>query len=72
MPAPRPTRTPVCPAGAGNVVSGLPLSTFDRLRDLSPVGSPTGHRAALVVTAAAAVAGAVVAPARAVRRSAHR
>ncbi|MET7737498.1 hemerythrin domain-containing protein [Streptomyces sp. NPDC005402] len=55
----------------GNVVSALPLSVFDRLRDLAPVSSPTARRAVLVTAGAAAAATAVVFTRRAVRR-AHR
>ncbi|MFF9035468.1 hemerythrin domain-containing protein [Streptomyces sp. NPDC014892] len=50
----------------GNVLSGPPLSVFDRLRDLALLISPAARRAALVTAAAAA--GVVVFARRSVRR----
>lgn len=52
----------------GNVLSGLPLSVFDRLRDLAPVTAPAARRAALVTAGTAAAAAGVVFTRRAVRR----
>ncbi|MEU6099335.1 hemerythrin domain-containing protein [Streptomyces flaveolus] len=55
----------------GNALLGVPLSVFDRLRDLAPGGGPGARRAALVISGAAVAAGAVVLAARAVRRPAQ-
>lgn len=47
----------------GNALRGVPLSAFDRLRDLAPGSGPTARRASLAVTGAL-VAAAVVRAAR--------
>lgn len=49
----------------GNALYGVPLSVFDRLRDLSPVASPSARR---IGTVAGAAAGVIVLVLRAVRR----
>ncbi|MFI8306152.1 hemerythrin domain-containing protein [Streptomyces sp. NPDC085927] len=55
----------------GNALSGLPLSVFDRVRDLAPFASPAGRRVALVAASAAGAAAVGLFTRRAVRR-AHR
>jgi hemerythrin superfamily protein len=55
----------------GNALLGVPLSVFDRLRDLAPGGGPAARRAALVISGAAVAAGAVLLAARAARSPAH-
>ncbi|MEU6885984.1 hemerythrin domain-containing protein [Streptomyces viridosporus] len=52
----------------GNALAGVPLSGFDRLRDLVAVDSPSGRRAALALGALAATGAVIVG----VRRSARR
>lgn len=47
----------------GNALRGVPLSAYDRLRDLAPGSGPTARRASLGVTGAL-VAAAVVRAAR--------
>ncbi|MET8893964.1 hemerythrin domain-containing protein [Streptomyces albogriseolus] len=51
----------------GNALRGVPLSAFDRLRDLAPGSGPTARRASLAAGAAAA-GGAVAVAVRAARR----
>ncbi|MEV5427965.1 hemerythrin domain-containing protein [Streptomyces sp. NPDC052701] len=53
----------------GNAVLGIPLSGFDRLRDLSPVRSPSARRAGVAAGALALAAGAVALLWRALRRA---
>ncbi|MFD3732728.1 hemerythrin domain-containing protein [Streptomyces sp. NPDC058632] len=55
----------------GNALRGVPLSVFDRLRDLTPGSGPGARRASLVVSGAAVAAGAVVLVVRAARRPGH-
>ncbi|MBT3149806.1 hemerythrin domain-containing protein [Streptomyces sp. CHD11] len=55
----------------GNALRGVPLSVFDRLRDLAPGSGPAARRAALVVCGAAGVAGAAALMIRAARRPEH-
>ncbi|MFF7281117.1 hemerythrin domain-containing protein [Streptomyces griseorubiginosus] len=55
----------------GNVLSGLPLSVYDRLRDLAPADAHAARRATLVTAGAAAAGTGVVLMRRAARR-AHR
>ncbi|WP_369175925.1 hemerythrin domain-containing protein [Streptomyces mutabilis] len=43
----------------GNALRGVPLSAFDRLRDLAPVNGPAARRAFLVALGAAGAAGVV-------------
>jgi hemerythrin superfamily protein len=56
----------------GNALSGLPLSAFDRLRDLAPAGTPAVRRAVLVAAGAGAAAAVTLLVRRAVRRTHHR
>jgi hypothetical protein len=51
----------------GNALLGVPLSAFDRLRDLAPVSGPAARRAFVVVGAAGA-AGVILRVVRATRR----
>ncbi|MFF8096323.1 hemerythrin domain-containing protein [Streptomyces sp. NPDC016675] len=52
----------------GNALSGVPLSVFDRLRDLSPVASPAARRTTVLLAGMAAAAGCSAVARRAVRR----
>ncbi|MEZ3183117.1 hemerythrin domain-containing protein [Streptomyces pimonensis] len=52
----------------GNALLGVPLSVFDRLRDLAPGTGPRARRVSLTLTGAAAAAGAVVLLVRSARR----
>ncbi|MFC7994203.1 hemerythrin domain-containing protein [Streptomyces pilosus] len=52
----------------GNALRGVPLSVFDRLRDLAPVGGPAARRTALVACGAAGAAGVLFGVVRAARR----
>ncbi|MGA4965686.1 hemerythrin domain-containing protein [Streptomyces pseudogriseolus] len=52
----------------GNAVRGVPLSAFDRLRDLAPGGGPAARRASLAAAGALAAGGAVALAVRAARR----
>ncbi|MEE1761360.1 hypothetical protein [Streptomyces sp. SP18BB07] len=52
----------------GNVLSGPPLSVFDRLCGLPPIPAPAARRAALVTALTAAAAAGVVLTRRTVRR----
>ncbi|MET7683351.1 hemerythrin domain-containing protein [Streptomyces sp. NPDC005423] len=54
----------------GNALSGLPLSAFDRLRDLAPFASPRARRVGVAVTGVLAAAGTFVLVLRAARRGA--
>ncbi|MDQ0585720.1 hemerythrin domain-containing protein [Streptomyces rishiriensis] len=62
-PHPRVSRRP-----PGNALSGLPLSAFDRVRDLLPATGAAGRRAALLVGGVAAAAAALVLARMAARR----
>ncbi|WP_225638984.1 hemerythrin domain-containing protein [Streptomyces solaniscabiei] len=53
----------------GNALSGLPLSVFDRLRDLVPHTAPTARRAALVTAGTITAAAAVLLARRAARQT---
>ncbi|AKZ53157.1 hypothetical protein SAM23877_7565 [Streptomyces ambofaciens ATCC 23877] len=53
----------------GNALSGLPLSAFDRLRDLAPATAPAVRRAALVAAGTGAAAAVTLLVRRAVRRT---
>ncbi|MEW1683137.1 hemerythrin domain-containing protein [Streptomyces sp. T12] len=53
----------------GNALRGVPLSAFDRLRDLAPGSGPTARRASLVAAGAVAAGGAVVLAVRFARRT---
>ncbi|MDO0929335.1 hemerythrin domain-containing protein [Streptomyces sp. TG1A-8] len=53
----------------GNALRGVPLSLFDRLRDLAPGTGPAARRIALVLSGAAAVAGITALIVRAARRA---
>ncbi|MFH8798056.1 hemerythrin domain-containing protein [Streptomyces sp. NPDC017936] len=55
----------------GNVLSGLPLSVFDRLRDLGPTTSVTARRAVLGLGSLTAAAFVIMFARRAVRRHEH-
>ncbi|MFF8542138.1 hemerythrin domain-containing protein [Streptomyces werraensis] len=52
----------------GNALRGVPLSVFDRLRDLAPGSGPAARRASLAVAGALAAGGAAVLAVRAARR----
>lgn len=52
----------------GNALRGVPLSAFDRLRDLTPGSGPAARRASLLVAGAVAAAGAVALAVRSARR----
>ncbi|MEU0752197.1 hemerythrin domain-containing protein [Streptomyces albogriseolus] len=52
----------------GNALRGVPLSAFDRLRDLAPGSGPAARRASLAAAGAVAAGGAVVLAVRAARR----
>ncbi|WP_306297962.1 hemerythrin domain-containing protein [Streptomyces sp. 13-12-16] len=56
----------------GNALRGVPLSVFDRLRDLAPVGGPATRRASLIVSGAAGAAAVVFCVVRAARRPGRR
>lgn len=53
----------------GNALRGVPLSAFDRLRDLAPGSGPAARRASLVAAGAVAAGGAVVLAVRFARRT---
>ncbi|MDH6565272.1 hemerythrin superfamily protein [Streptomyces sp. SAI-117] len=53
----------------GNALSGVPLTVFDRLRDLIPVTAPAARRAALVIAGVAGAAAVTVLTRRAARRA---
>ncbi|MEU5757091.1 hemerythrin domain-containing protein [Streptomyces sp. NPDC047829] len=52
----------------GNALSGVPLSVFDRLRDLSPFAAPAARRATVLLAGMAAAAGCLAVIWRAVQR----
>ncbi|MEU1051420.1 hemerythrin domain-containing protein [Streptomyces sp. NPDC005876] len=56
----------------GNALAGVPLSGFDRLRDLIAVDSPTGRRAALALAALASGAAVTAWARRTARRRGSR
>ncbi|GGQ10432.1 hemerythrin domain-containing protein [Streptomyces mutabilis] len=52
----------------GNALRGVPLSAFDRLRDVAPVSGPAARRAFLVAVGAAGAAAVIIRVVRATRR----
>ncbi|MGC0375734.1 hemerythrin domain-containing protein [Streptomyces sp. SAI-229] len=56
----------------GNALRGVPLSVFDRLRDLAPTGGPVARRASLIASGTVGAAAVVFCVVRATRRPGRR